>query len=667
MFTLPLTQPVPIFMLVLGIILLTPIIFGRLKIPNIVGLILAGVIVGPYGFNLLARDASFQIFGQVGILYLMFLAAVEIDMYDLRKNFRKGLGFGLLTFLLPMGVGIASAIWLFDAPMTTAVLLASMYSSHTLVSYPVVSRFGLSNAPGAVIAVCGTIITVLLALLALAEVVAVSSQGVFDAAALGRLIAFTAVYTVAVGWSFPAVTRYFFRKISNSVSQFIFILAMVFLASLLAQLIGLEAILGAFYAGLVLNRFVPPRSALMRQIEFVGNAIFIPYFLIGVGMLINVHVVFKGWGVLWAAGVMVSTALLSKWIAAWGAQKIYRLSRSDRQLMFGLSSGKAAATIAATMIGFQYNLLSEDLMNGAVMMILICCIVASVCTERAALRIRLEKSVAEIEQDGVESTGFARQVVAVANPFTAEGLMRMAIFMRNPRNDDPVTALFVRNSDDPKTLRMGREALHNATTAALSMDTRVNEIERYDLNIMAGMTNVMKERKATDIIIGLHRKTSIVDTFYGHMIESLVKSTDKMIIISRCFIPVDTARRIVVLVSRNAQYETGFHAWLARICNLAMQLGSKIIFMAYPETAALIEKVIEEDGFGVWRIYQEMSAWDDFIILSGEIGPDDILFIITARRGSLSYDSDFEQMPQFLEKNFSGQNIVVLYPEQYGG
>lgn len=654
-------------MLVLGIILLTPLIFGRLKIPNIVGLILAGVVVGPYGFNLLARDASFQIFGQVGILYLMFLAAVEIDMYDLKKNFRKGLGFGLLTSMIPMVLGIISATLLFDVPMPTAVLLASMYASHTLVSYPVVSKFGLSGTPGAVIAVCGTIVAVLVALLALAEVVAVSTSGAFDWVSLGELLVFTVVYALGIGWLFPLLTRNFFRKISNPVSQFIFILAMVFLASLLAQVIGLEAILGAFYAGLVLNRFVPRRSALMNHIDFVGNAIFIPYFLIGVGMLINVHVVFRGWGVLWAAAIMVVTALGSKWIAAWVTQKIYHLSACDRMMMFGLSSGKAAATIAATMIGFQYHLLSEDLMNGAVVMILICCIVASVTTERTSLKIRLEKSVAEIESEGVESTGFARQIVAVANPLTSEGLMRMAVFMRNVRNNDPVTTLFVRNNDNPKGIRMGREALHNAAAAALGMDIHVNEVERYDLNVVAGILNVVKERRATDVIIGLHRKTTIIDTFYGHTIESLVKGTDKMIIISRCFIPVDTARRLVVLVSRNAQYETGFHAWLARICNLASQLGCKIIFMCYPATSELIESVIEEDGFGVSRIYQEMSSWDDFILLSGEIGADDILFIIQARRGSLSYDADFEQMPQFLEKNFAGQNLVVIYPEQYGG
>lgn len=290
---LPISQPVVIFMIVMVIILCAPLVFSRLKVPNIVGLILAGVAVGPYGFNLLARDASFEIFGQVGILYLMFLAAVEIDMYHLRRNYRSGVLFGLLSFMLPMGAGIPATHYLLGVGWDTSVLIASMYASHTLISYPVVSRFGLSNNRAAVIAVSGTIVAVLLALLALAEVVAVKTSGRFDFSGLLLLVALMMAYAAGVAWLFPRLTRKFFRKFNDPVAQFIFILTLVCLSSILAQLIGLEAILGAFYAGLVLNRFIPSRSALMHRISFVGNAIFIPYFLIGVGMLLNVRIIFN--------------------------------------------------------------------------------------------------------------------------------------------------------------------------------------------------------------------------------------------------------------------------------------------------------------------------------------------------------------------------------------
>ncbi|MBD5181305.1 MAG: cation:proton antiporter [Bacteroidales bacterium] len=665
--TLPLTQPVVIITLVLVIILCAPILFSRLKIPNIVGLILAGVAVGPYGFNLLARDASFEIFGQVGILYLMFLAAVEIDMYHLKRNYRSGVVFGLVTFLLPMAVGIPLTKFALDISWTSSVLISSMYASHTLISYPVVSKFGLTNNRGAVIAVCGTIVAVLLALLALAEVVAVRVSGHFDVGSLFWLLLLMGIYAVGVGWSFPKLTRWFFRKTSDSVMQFIFILTLVLIASTLAKVIGLESILGAFYAGLVLNPFIPSRSALMNRISFVGNAIFIPYFLIGVGMLINVHVIFRGWGVAWAAGVMTLTALVTKWVAAWGSQRIIGLGSNERRLMFGLSSGKAAATIAATMIGYQYGLLTEDMMNGAVVMILVCCIVASVTTETAAKSIRISLTAAALDNEAPRRVGFARQIVAVSNPLTAEGIMRMAVFMRSPLNTETITALFVRRSDNPELLRDGRQSLNLAVAAAEAVDVPCRQVERFDLNIMAGVTNVMREHHATEVVIGLHRRTNIVDSFFGSMIDQLMRSTNRMIIMARCFIPVDTVRRIFVYVPRNAQYESGFSDWIARIGNLASQLSCRVHFLCQPVTGEYIEAHVAEGGYAFSRQYAPMENWDDFIILSSQVGEEDLLIVIGARKGSVSYTGDYENMPSFLGRNFRNHNITLVIPSQFDG
>lgn len=667
LFTPPFHQPVVIFTLVLLLILAAPVVFRRLKIPDVVGLILAGVAVGPYGFNLLERDDSFRIFGQVGILYLMFLAAVEIDMYYFKKNLKHGLAFGLITFAIPAALGMAAAHWAFGAGITTCLLLASMYSSHTLISYPLVSRFGLQNGKGAIIAVSGTIVSVLLALITLASVVKLKDTGSFSVADILTLLLYTAGYAVVVGYAFPRITRYVFRKLSDAVAQYIFILAMVFIGAVSAQAIGLESILGAFYAGLVLNRLIPGRSSLMHHIKFVGNAIFIPYFLIGVGMLINVHVIFSGWSVAWVAFNMIVVALTSKWAAAWIAQKAFGLTSNDRRMMFGLTSGKAAATIAATMLGYQYGIINEDIMNGAVLMILVCCLVASVTTERTAINMRIELTAREMESTGVERPEFARQIVAVSNPITAEGLMRLAVFMRSPKNTDPVTVLFVRNSDDPRSLREGRFSLHTAAQAAQEMGVKAVEEERFDLNVVSGITNMIRQNHASDVVIGFHRKANIVDSFFGQMTDTLLKETLKMVIMSRCFIPVSTVRRIVVVVGKKAQYETGFHDWVARIGNLAQQLACKVIFLASSETSRYIEDVISTDGYGIRRIYQEMTEWDDFILMSGEVGPEDLLVIVGARKGSVSYSSAQEEMPEFLSKNFAGHNLMVIYPEQFNG
>lgn len=662
----PVRQPVAIFLIVLGIILLAPLFFNKLKIPNIVGMIIAGVIVGPYGFNILERDASFEIFGQVGILYLMFLAAVEIDMYNLRRNARGGIVFGLITFALPMSIGLPVVRYCLDTGWLSAALIASMFASHTLISYPIINRFGLQNTRSVVIAVCGTIVSVLLSLVVLAEVVSTKVNGGFGWQSVIRLTVSVILYAVAIGWSFPLITRWFFRKFSDQVTQFIYVLAMVFVASLLAQLIGLEAILGAFYAGLILNRFIPMRSGLMNRIAFVGNAIFIPYFLIGVGMLINVHVVFNGWMVVFSSVVMTLTALASKWGAAFITQKIYGFTSDGRYILFGLTSGKAAATIAAVMVGYKYDLITEDLMNGAVLMILVCCAVASIVTERGAIRRRIRITGEDLKVRNRGNVKYGRQLVAVSNPITAEGIMKLAILMRSSRNENPIAALFVRSNDDSARKAVGDNALRAAVDTAVSADIKAEAIDRYDINIVSGITNVMKERDCTEIIIGLHRKSNIVDTFYGSLIEQMLRETNRMIVMSRCFIPVNTVRNIYVLVPGKAEYETGFKMWVARVSQLSTQIGARMTFYSNKTTANYISGFISTRDYRPRYDFKDMQNWDDFIMLSRDIEEDDLLIVIGARRGSISFSSDLEHLPGFLSRYYTRQNLVVIYPEQFG-
>ena len=659
------SQPVAIFLLVLVIILLGPAVFRPLKIPPIVGMIIAGMAVGPYGFGLLDRDASFRIFGEVGILYIMFQAAVEIDMYHLKQNFRHGLLFGLLSFSIPLAAGVFGSHYAFGVGWDTSLLIASMYASHTLVSYPVVSRFGLQNSKGAVIAVCGTIVAVMLALLCLAGVVQTHVAGHFKAGTFAVLLLWMGIYCVGIGYLFPYITRRFFKHNSEPVAQYIFILAEVFVASLLAHLIGLEAILGAFYAGLVLNRLIPGRSLLMKNIRFLGDSIFIPYFLIGVGMLINVKVIVQGWDVLWVAANMTFAALLSKWIAAYGAQKIFKLAAAERKLMFGLSSGKAAATIAATMIGFSHGMLNEDIMNGAVMMILLCCIVASVTTERAAKQIRIQLTDADLEHEDIGTTEFARQIVAVSNPLTSEGLMRMAAYMRSRQNRQPAILLHVRTNRDMRAKVMGKSSVDGAARVADQLEVPVRTFDRFDMNVASALRNVGEEQDATEFVIGLHRKANIVDSFFGSLIEQLLDSTHRMVIMSRCFIPIDTVTRIVIVAPHQAEYETGFHLWMSRMAMLAANIEASMTFISFRETQDFIRTALAEDKAEVSVKFETLDSYDDFILLSSDIDDDDLLVVVGARKGSISHSTDLESMPGFLSRYFNRHNLLVIYPRQF--
>ena len=543
------TNPVYIFLVVLCIILLAPMLLNRLKIPHIIGLIVAGVVVGPFGVHLLDRDSSFSIFGQVGILYLMFLAGLEIDMFHLKKNLRSGLIFGMYTFLVPLVIGVVTSIYLLGMDWVAAVLLASMYASHTLIAYPIVSRFGISKYNAVVVAITGTIVAVLSSLIVLAIIVGVHHDGEFSIMAQLKLLGQLAVYLAIIIYSYPRLTRWFFRSYNDNVMQFVFVIALVLLASAVSQTIGIEPVLGAFFAGLVLNRYIPSASSLMTRIEFVGNAIFIPYFLIGVGMLINVRILFSNWATLYVALVMVAVATSTKWLAAWLTQKNFKMGALDRKIIFGLSNAHVAAALAAVMIGYNGGIFDDVVLNGTILMILVSCTIATVVTENVSVKIK-EKMISEGEQGPLDKSAGryrrrSRILVNVSNPLTAASLVNLAILSRTKNNQNPIFGLHVRNDNGSNAVARAANVLDVAEKCALEADVKFTPIDRFDMNTVMGIINTVNERDITDVVVGLHQRGTVVDSFYGNIIEQLVNQLHKTVIISRCFIPLNTVARIV--------------------------------------------------------------------------------------------------------------------------
>lgn len=668
--TLPFSNPVLIFFIVLVIILLAPLLLNRLKIPHIVGMIVAGVLIGPHGFHLLERDSSFEIFGQVGILYLMFLAGIEIDMYHLKLNLKRGMLFGILTFFVPMVLGTVASVALLDVDWVTAVLLASMYASHTLIAYPVVARFGVTKSPSVLIAIVGTIIAVIGALLVLAGAVNVHRTGSFALSDLLRLLAELAIYCVVILYVYPRVTRWFFKRFNDKVTQYVYVMAMVFLASWFAQIIELEAVLGAFFAGLVMNRYIPNASPLMARIEFVGNALFIPYFLIGVGMMLDVGVIVSI-DTLVVALNMIVVAIVSKWLAAWFAQKIYKMGREDRNMMFGLTTAHTAVALAVVTIGYNMimpdgsRMMDETILNGTVLMILVTCAMAPIVTSGAAAKIKIR----EMSDDAVvKAPAIHRNIlITVANPITATSMMDMALLMRDVRSKNyKLYALHVRTDNTASARAIGRNSLDLAAQAAAGVDEPLTTIERFDLNVATGLLNTMEERDITEVFIGLHRKTNVIDSFFGSKIEQLMRSTNRMVVMSRCFIPLNTVTRIVVSVPPKAEFETGFRRWVMSIGNLTRQLGCRVIFCCHPDTMPLIRGVLRRGGYDIRYEFREVEQWDDFLLLANRILDDDLFIVVAARRTSVSFSADMDAMPGFLQKYFSRNNLVVLYPEQFG-
>ena len=668
--TLPISDPTWVFFLVLIIILFAPMILGRLHIPHIIGMILAGVLIGEHGFHVLDRDSSFELFGKVGLYYIMFLAGLEMDMDDFKKNRTKGLVFGMFTFLIPMGLGIWSSMSMLNYGFLTSVLLASMYASHTLIAYPIISRYGLSRQRTVSITIGGTAVTVVLALMVLAVI-----GGMYKGEDVGGLFWVLLVAKVVLLFGLiiflmPRISRWFFRTYEDAVMQFIFVLAMVFLGGGLMELVGMEGILGAFLAGLVLNRFVPHVSPLMNRLEFVGNALFIPYFLIGVGMIIDVRCLFTEGEALKVAVVMTVVATFSKWLAAWITQKIYGMKKVEGSLIFGLSNAQAAATLAAVLIGHGIimengeRLLNDDVLNGTVVMILFTCIISSVVTERAARKMVTQENLME----GSEGKEQERILIPVANPETIEGLVGMALMMRHPKQKESLVALSVINDNNTSETKelIGKRNLERTAMIAAAADASVKTVLRYDLNIAQGIIHTQKEYAVTDIVIGLHRKTNLMDSFFGTMTENLLKGTNRQIMIAKLLMPVNTLRRIVVAVPDKAEYEKGFLKWMTQLCRMGKQLGCRVHFFATEDTLKHLRALTEKQEANTFTEFSLLEEWDDLLLLTGQVNYDHLFVVVSSRKGSISYQTSFERLPSQISKYFANNSLLIVYPDQLG-
>ena len=669
-FNLPITDPTWIFLLVLLIILFAPMVLGRLRIPHIIGMILAGVVIGEHGFNILARDSSFELFGKVGLYYIMFLAGLEMNMGDFKKNRGKAVVLGLLAFVIPMALGFITNMTVLKYGFITSVLLASMYASHTLVAYPIVIRYGVSRHRSVSIAVGGTAVTDTLTLLVLAVI-----GGLFKGESSEMFWLWLVVKVIFLGFLiiffFPRIGRWFFRKYDDNVMQFIFVLAMVFLGAGLMEFVGMEGILGAFLAGLVLNRLIPHVSPLMNHLEFVGNALFIPYFLIGVGMLIDIKILFGHGDALKVAVVMTTVALASKWIASWLTQKIYKMKAIERELMFGLSNAQAAATLAAVLVGYNIilpsgeRLLNEDVLNGTIVLILFTCIISSFATERAARKLAMN----EAQLDAEDKKNIPEKIlIPVANPETIEELINLSLVIRDSKQRNNLMALNVinDNSSSEQSESRGKRNLERAAMIAASADVSLTQISRYDLNIASGIIHTAKEYEVTDVIIGLHRKVNIVDSFFGNLADSLLKGLHREVMIAKFLMPVNTLRRIIIAVPPKAEYEAGFQKWVGHFCRMASILGCRAHFFANEQTLGYLQQLVKNKYGLTMTDFSHLDDWDDLLLLTGQVNYDHLLVIISARRGSISYDTAFEKLPAQLGKYFPNNSLIILYPDQLG-
>lgn len=664
-FNLPLTNPVLIFSLILLIILLSPILLKKLNIPGIIGLIISGVIIGPEGLNILAKNSAIDLFSTIGLLYIMFIAGLELDINEFKVNKNKSLLFGFFTFLLPLSIGFPVCYYFLEYDLNASILTASMFATHTLVAYPIVSKLGVAKNQAVAITVGGTILTDTAVLIILAIVMSNSKGSLNTEFLLGLLVSLT-VFSAIMFFVVPKIAKWFFRKLeSEKHSHYIFVLSIVFFAAFLAEVAGVEPIIGAFVSGLALNKLIPHSSALMNRIEFIGNALFIPFFLISVGMLVDVSVILSGPVALIVAGTLSVVAIIGKWLAAFITQLAFRYSKAQRQLIFGLSSAHAAATLAVILVGYKAGILDENILNGTIILILVTCIVASFATEKAAKKI-----VVAMEDDSeiqaYPKPGTEHILISVAEFHTIEKLMELSIFIKDKKSLNPLSILsVVSNNDEAESnILKTRNKLEKFVKEGSASENNVNVITTIDYNIASGITRISRETLADIVVMGWPENPDLIDKFIGTKIDSIIQNIVKTIMFCQLDKPLVSHGKLKIAVPPLAEHEQGFTLWLIKMVKLAQELSVAIEFYCSEPTKRAIEKNIKLLKLNASFTVHIFTDWQNFFSLAANINEDDLFVLISARKGTTSYIEILDRLPAKLDKKFPNNNKLIIYPQQ---
>ncbi|MBQ8099921.1 MAG: cation:proton antiporter [Paludibacteraceae bacterium] len=637
--------------LILLLLLLVPLVCRRLRVPSIVGLILAGMAVGPHGLALLPQSAAVDMLGRLGMLYIMFLSGIEIDLNDFRRSRFRGAVFGLYTFFFPFLLGILTSRLLgFGWP--TCLLMGSLYGSHTLMTYPVVSRYGIQKNAAVNITVGGTMLAVTLSLLLLGGV----SAAVHDGGGQWWVtLLWLMAFLMLTLWAFPRLTSWFVKRYSDPSLEFLLVISLVVAASWLAEKAGLEGILGAFVAGVALNRRIPNLSPLMSRITFMGNTFFIPLFLLGVGMMIDVRAFLSGWGTLLVATVMLLTKLSGKWLASLAAQLSFRMPAVERRLLFGLTSASAAGTLAVVTIGYTMQLFSVEVLNASVILILVSCIAASFTTEAAARRIARAESFEEKEE--LEP---ARVLIPVTNSLTAPSLMDLALFTQPRRTASFVALSVIAHPDDDAA---ADELLRLTAAHAAAADRRIECLRQVAANTANGIQEVIAAQHVNCVVAGVNMQAA--DSL-GSVLEHLTAGVSLSVWVYHEVQPLNTLEHLRVAVPRHAELESGFMQWFEQVRSLAAATSARVTFYAGAETVRVLGLLCRRPRKRLTAAFVDMPDWEDALMIAREMQANEMLLMVSARRSTVSWNPLLDEVPGMLQRFCRNRSFLIIFPAQSG-
>jgi Kef-type K+ transport system membrane component KefB len=659
---MPLSDPVLVFTILISVILIAPLLAERLRVPDLVLLLLAGAVLGPHGSGLLAHSSAITLFGSVGLIYIMFLAGLDIDLHRFSIIRNRSIAFGLMTFAIPQGLGTLLGYYVLSLDAAASVLMASMFASHTLLAYPIASRLGIVRNEPVAVAVGATIITNTMALLVLA-VVADAAKGAsidlwfWTAIGLGM-----AVLCSVVWWGIPWLARWFFSNVTErGGAQFLFVLATVCGCAYLSYYAKMQPIIGAFLAGAAFNRLIPRQSALMNRVEFVGNSLFIPFFLISVGMLVDPGAMTgnpEGWLV---AGSMVLATLVTKWLAARLAAAWFGYRREEGQVMFGLSVVQAAATLAAVVVGYELRIFDKSVLNGAIAMIFVTCPLGAWVVDRYGRRMAA-RAADRVLRPGPEQ----RLLVAVANFESATRLLDLAFVLRNPDlpgGIHPITIV----RDDAETSQAVRQAenlLARCLSHAASAEIPISAGVRVAMNVSDGIIRTAKELQAEAVLVGWGEERTTSSRIFGTVLEKLLDECPPKLILCRLLPPLNTTGRLFLPLPPFSERRGDFPLMLRDVRRLARAIGAELhVYLSDPALERQLADVLQETRSSVPTSVEAAADWNEARSrLFGRIRPNDMAVLLLERRQSPLWSPALGHLFEDMASRFPEVNLLAVYP-----
>lgn len=661
--TLPIHDPVLIFSIVMIIVLIAPLLVEKIRLPGIAGLIFAGVIIGPHLFGILERDKTIELLGTIGLLYIMFQAGLEINLEQVKQNKHYSMIFGLLTFFIPLIIGTLAGYFLIKLNILASILLASMFSSHTLITYPIVSKMGLSKNRSVAPTIGGTIITDSLAFIVLAVIIA-SNSGELTFIFWAKLFAATTVYSLATIFLFPRIGSWFFKRFSSEsgIEEYAFVITALFISAYLSHLAGLEPIIGAFLAGLTLNSLIPERSVLMNRIQFVGNALFIPFFLISVGMLINPAVFFTDSTALIVSAVMIIVAIFSKLFAAQIFSKMVRFTKNEQGLVFGMSVNQAAATLAAVMVGVRVGIFNDKVLTGTIMMIVVTCFLGSIVTQKYTKKLIAGSK----ESKDFTSENLAERIlIPISNPEHVNCLMDLAFLLHPKNSHEPLYSLYVamEGVNEEEKIIEGETILTKASVRASSIQKQMIPLIKIDTNVANAIKKAVNEQRISKIIMGCNDNEKYY-SFFETVTEQFVRTNRKMLLIPRLIHPLNLQKRILLIVPPLINRQNGFMDTFVSLKKLSSEINAEIHIVSEETTYEEISElaITKSTHFQFTAVKSWRKIEQD---INEIITPSDLLIQMISPPNMAAWRLFFDKLSFRIRQVFPHNNYIAVYPYCY--